>query len=504
MISPCLLGLNQKLETLPSTSTSDYNYDSLQDYLSSLPEFKSNDRIESLYSDFSTSRQSNPAGYSVNLNTWSQLIHQILRLGLQSNHSNDPSQSSDRLVLHLNDRLLDGFKRPGIGRPYGLYIPIVSLSSTEPITLFRLSDFISLNHPINTTTSLPYSILSTIFKSLLQSVVGSYFDADQRLQQLDLNQRWQSVKTDWVHLPLVSEAADLVIERYKSSSATFSQLDRLFTLDQFKLNFTHNLFFESKKNSTFSSTDTSILLRYLHRDRRVLVFDGQIVKFVAPEHLTPNGYATITPPSITETDTGIISVRETLNQLNQQIISIETRIQQQTDQAKQYLTNSRKELASSCLRIRKSLNELLTRRLATLNTLQSVYMKIEQASSDVEIMTAYEKSSSTLKSLLSNPKLQIQNIERTVEDLQSLVADENEVNEVINNGGMSHQIDEDEIQIELQNLVKAETKEIKGSEVEMKTLEERMKSLSVPEGEEEKSGEVGPKEVGAQKVLVES
>ncbi|EGG02614.1 uncharacterized protein MELLADRAFT_117508 [Melampsora larici-populina 98AG31] len=481
-----------------STSSSPTDFESLQDYLSTLNEFQSIDRTESLYSDFSTSSQSNPAGYSINLTTWSNIIYQFLRLGLQSIQS---SQSTDRLVLHVNDRLLDDFKRPGIGRPFGLYIPISSLSNHEPITLFRLSDFMSLNRPIQTTSSLPYSILSTVLKSLLHTVTGSYFDPDQRLQQLDLNQRWETVKSDWVHLQLVSEAADLVIERYKTTSATFSQLDRLFTLDQFKLEFTSNLFNQSKKNSTFSLTDTTILLKYLHRDRRVLVFDGQIIKFLSPEYLTSNGYATITPPSLTETDTGIISVRETLNRLNQQISSIEKRIQQQTDQAKQYLTNSRKELASSCLRIRKSLNELLTRRLATLDTLQSVYMKIEQASSDVEIMTAYEKSSSTLKSLLSNPKLKLENVERTVEDLQSLVLNENEINEVIN-GEMNNEINEDEIQIELENLVNLETK---GNEVEeMKTLEERMKSLSVPEVMEDQSSPIKQTESRSEKVLIES
>ncbi|KAH9811994.1 Snf7-domain-containing protein [Melampsora americana] len=482
-----------------STSTSTTDFDSLQDYLSSLPEFQSIDRVESLYSDFLSSHQSNPAGYSINLTTWSQLIYQILRLGLQSTHS---AQTSDRLVLHLDDRLLDGLRRPTIGRPYGLYIPIVSLSSNSPLTLCRLSEFLSSNRPINTTTSLPYSIVSSIFKSLLQTVAGSYFDPDQRLQQLDLNQRWETVKTDWVHLPLVSEAADLVLQRYKSSSANFSQLDRLFTLDQFKLQFTRNLFFESKKESIFSSSDTTILLRYLHRDRRVLVFDGQIVKFVAPEHLTPTGYATITPPSLTETDTGIISVRETLNQLTQQISSIESRIQLQTDQAKQYLSNSRKELASSSLRIRKSLNELLTRRLATLDTLQSVYMKIEQASSDVEIISAYETSSSTLKSLLSNPKLKIENVERTMEELQSLVADESELNEMMNEANLS--INEDEIQSELEKLVKDENLDKTKDEMEMKVIEDRMKGLGVPKLEQALGEQLSPSQASDHKLLVES
>ncbi|KAG0152162.1 hypothetical protein CROQUDRAFT_35739 [Cronartium quercuum f. sp. fusiforme G11] len=453
--------------------------DPLQAYLASLPEFQSVDRVEALYADFSSSRYSNPAGYSANVATWARIFYNILRLGLQPTPS---EQTADRLVLHVGDLLLDGLRRPGVGRPYGLYSPIVSLSDTaanSPPVLFLRSEFMSAVRPISEGSS-AYSLLSTVLRSVLQAVSGSYFDAEQRLEKLDLNQRWTAVKTDWVHLPLISEAAQGVIGRYTNSAATLSPLDRLFTLGQFRDELTTDLFSGSSP-TPLSSSDTVVLLRHLQRDRRVLVFDGQIIKFVAPEQITANGQAAVGPPLLNETDRGIISVRETVNQLNQQIASIEKRIQQQTDQARVYLAKGRKELAASALRARKSLHELLARRLGTLDTLQTVYMKIEQSSSDVEIMAAYEKSASTLKSLLSNPSLNLERVERTVEDLQELVADEAEVENALKAGAVSMPIDEAELEAELAGLVAAETKAAAAEQPEeMGMLEERLRALTVP------------------------
>lgn len=182
--------------------------DPLQAFLSSLSEFQSTDRIEALYSDFSSSRYSNPAGYSANVATWARIFHQVLRLGLQPTPSDGSTQIPDRLVLHVNDRLLDGLRRPGIGRPYGLHSPITALSTSSSSdsqpTLVLRSEFMSTSRSMLSGPSLPYSILASAFRSLFQAVGGSYFDAEQRLDRLDLDQRWTAVKTDWAHLPLIS------------------------------------------------------------------------------------------------------------------------------------------------------------------------------------------------------------------------------------------------------------------------------------------------------------
>lgn len=111
-------------------------------------------------------------------------------------------------------------------------------------------------------------------------------------------------------------------------------------------------------------------------------------------------------------------------------------------------------------------------------------------------MAAYEKSATKLKSLLSNPALNIEHVERTVEDLQQLVADESEVENAIQMGVGSKTVDEDEIQAELAGLIDAEkvvvpAKEQQEDTSQISLLEERLKALSVPdkdnvtEGEEE-------------------
>lgn len=156
------------------------------------------------------------------------------------------------------------------------------------------------------------------------------------------------------------------------------------------------------------------------------------------------------------------------------------------------------------------LNELLSRRLGTLETLQTVYMKIEQASSDVEvraihtqsdcqlltsivgsqIMAAYETSASTLKTLLASPALKIERVDRTMEDLQDVLADEAEVRNAISSASVGGaEIDEDEILAELAGLV-AEQTPAKQVEPDMNQLEHRLKALSVPENHKEEETRV--------------
>lgn len=84
----------------------------------------------------------------------------------------------------------------------------------------------------------------------------------------------------------MQEAADNVIRLYKSSSGTISQLDRLFTLQQFREELASHLFSETEA-SPISSADTTILLRHLQRDRCVLVSDGQVGPCPEPRSSKP-------------------------------------------------------------------------------------------------------------------------------------------------------------------------------------------------------------------------
>ncbi|POW10102.1 hypothetical protein PSTT_06307, partial [Puccinia striiformis] len=388
---------------------------SLQDYLDSLTEFKSNDRIESLYSDYSSSRHSNPAGFHSNNSTWQIILTDVLRLGLQSHHHNTTQRESqteeeeaggedketattDRLVLHLNDQLFESLRRPSIGKPYGLACPLWALSSlSTPSTsaiLAPLDSFLSTGGwgpAIGLTTTMVRSI-SWASRALTR---GTMLDPDQRFDQLDLDQKLNIVKIDWVNLLLLS---------VRSSLKTFPKI------------------FDKQRIGSLSVTNNTLLAYHPRLN-------------------------------ITDVDRGVLLVKQTIQQLNQQIQTISTQIDQRTQEAKKYIQKSQPEIAATQLKSRKALRSVLSQRIGILETLDGVYSKIEQASTD--IMNAYETSTKTLKSLLSTPTLKLDRVEETMENMQEILADQREIDQAINDPIVHGQsgIDDQEIAAELASLI---------------------------------------------------
>ena len=72
----------------------------------------------------------------------------------------------------------------------------------------------------------------------------------------------------------------------------------------------------------------------------------------------------------------------------------------------------------------------------------------------VQMMRSYSTASGTLKELLKAPELQKENVETTMDNLSELMADQKEVEAVIQSGGREAvDVDEDELEKELAGLV---------------------------------------------------
>ncbi|OAV96391.1 hypothetical protein PTTG_04034 [Puccinia triticina 1-1 BBBD Race 1] len=437
----------------------------LDEYLDSLDQFKSNDRIESLYSDYSSTRQSNPAGFHSNNATWQIILTDLLRLGLQSKQKTgeqgEDEQETDRLVLHLNDQLLEALRRPSIGKPYGLACPLWALSSlstpSSSALIAPLDSFLS-TAGWGPATGIATTMVRSISWASRALTRGTILDPDQRFDQLELDQKLNIVKIDWVNLLLLRQAADRVIERYQQHFVGLSpSIDCLYTPSQFKDQLTRDLFPSSKSNLKLSATDMTILLKHLERDRRILVSEKNVIKFVLPASIETDRegtkYSRIGPTPINEVDRGVLSVKQTIHQLNRQIQNISAQIEQRTLEAKKYVQKSQPEIAATQLKSKKALQTVLSQRIGILETLNGVYLKIEQASTDAEIMNAYETSTKTLKSLLAEPALKLDRVSQTMDNLQEVLADQKEIDEAINQGYDSSAIDDQEIAAELAGLL---------------------------------------------------
>jgi charged multivesicular body protein 7 len=129
-------------------------------------------------------------------------------------------------------------------------------------------------------------------------------------------------------------------------------------------------------------------------------------------------------------------------------------------------------MAMSYLRSRKQLEDLLSKRLRSLETVQATLVQVESAAGDIEvrydlssvtlhtehfqIMKAYETSTMTLKNLLAHLTLNRVNIDETMEAMAEAAADHAEIDEAIKFGGKGvatasgDTIDEEDLQKELE------------------------------------------------------
>lgn len=105
----------------------------------------------------------------------------------------------------------------------------------------------------------------------------------------------------------------------KRCSLTSSITDRLFTLSSF----TDLYASKGLPGVTLSSLDMQVLLKYLQRDRKLVVVDAkrQIIKVLLPEEQSAPQ-----PVEISEEERGILNVKTTSAELEKQIDDLEARI----------------------------------------------------------------------------------------------------------------------------------------------------------------------------------
>ena len=81
---------------------------------------------------------------------------------------------------------------------------------------------------------------------------------------------WKKIEGDYVMLGLVEQAAD-TLEKLRDG-AGISPADNLYTIEEFRREFGANVI----PGAVLSETDIKVLIKYLERERRVIVQDGDV------------------------------------------------------------------------------------------------------------------------------------------------------------------------------------------------------------------------------------
>ncbi len=231
--------------------------------------------------------------------------------------------------------------------------------------------------------------------------------------------------------------------------------------------------FQKKINSflnlNLSNEDLNCLIIYLYRDLRensisTINFkklinndinneESLIIKFKSSSTKDQNQ---IQNQLINEEDKTIALIKTNISSLEIKINSLNLKIQNINDKLKQSLLSKNRQLSKIYLKSKKLYQGTLLKNLDSLNKLQEILIKIDDANSNIEMFNILEKSSNTLSSL--NKKLSIDKIDNLVDGLNEQIDDVEQVSQALQQhvGGNENIIDDDEIENELADLLKQE------------------------------------------------
>lgn len=189
-------------------------------------------------------------------------------------------------------------------------------------------------------------------------------------------------KGEYVVVKNVEAVAKEVSEVMAEATTRF---DRIFTKTQF-----HKAFSAALVNGQrLSDTDVEVLLKFLSRDKNVIEYDGKTIRIKGSGE----------QGGITEEDTAIASLKELTESLRHQTDLLNNRIDELAQTAKDAVMRKNRVAAMAALKSKKIAETSLATRYATLNQLEGVAAKIEQAADNVQLVKVMESSTGVLADL---------------------------------------------------------------------------------------------------------
>ncbi|SNX86363.1 related to SNF7 protein [Melanopsichium pennsylvanicum] len=153
----------------------------------------------------------------------------------------------------------------------------------------------------------------------------------------------------------------------------------------------------------------------------------------------------------------IVGLRQQLLMLEKKEEHLNKKIDDELKKAKANVTTN-KRVAQAALRQKKAYENELDRIAGTRMTLETQVNAIESANMNLETMTAMRKGADALKTI--HGSLNIDKVDSTMDSIREQMDLTNEISDAISNPvGMGHDIDEDELKNELEELEQDELNE---------------------------------------------
>lgn len=392
-------------------------------------------RLPALYSDFRAQRTLNPDGYQANISAWRHALSHLATHGLLAKHSADSSS----FVVKIDNSLLRLLENRQFGQPLALGTAVREAVGNK--------EFV----PLQGFLAAPGNIYRKGWGEVPWAVVGwtlrqlGVVDPARGEDQLPAGR--------YVVMENLEAAGRELSTRMAGQTSIF---DRVFTKRQFEQMFATELV----PGQRLTETDLDVLLCFLSRDKAMVQYDGQTVRI--------KGTAGDDGP-ITEQDATIASIKELTASLKHQVGLLETRIEELNETAKTAITRKNRISALAALKSKKIVESSLSTRYATLNQLEAVASKIEQAADQVALVRVMESSSGVLADL-NKAVGGTERVDSVMDKLREQMTDTDEVAAILAEGGQA--VDEAEIDDELEAMESEEREKREKEEAVAKKKEE--------------------------------
>ncbi|KAH6668667.1 SNF7 family protein [Plectosphaerella plurivora] len=391
-------------------------------------------RLPALYSDFRGQQSLNPDGYVANVTAWRSAL---ARLAWDGRLSAPSAPSPRRLVLDTDDSLLAKLQSRQFGRPLALGAVVRDAANNKD--LIPVADFLARKDSIYTKVgwslgSVPWAVASWAARQVGLGGGAGSGGAEDKVP-----------KGSYVVIANVERAADAVAEKMADVN-TASRFDRTYTRAHFEREFTTGL--PAEKAPPLSGPDTDVLVRFLQRDRNLVVSDGRILRLKTPSDDTEED-------TITEEDVTVAELRVLVEDLAHQNNLLAKRVEDLATQAKEAVGRRNNAAAMALLRQKKTTETMLTRRAAALHQMEDLAGRIQQARDQVQLVRVLEGSAGVLKQL--NAEVGgVERVEGVMDTLREQMTETEELGRILASAS-EDAIDDEEVDAELAEMERAET-----------------------------------------------
>ncbi|PHZ14555.1 uncharacterized protein RHIMIDRAFT_235328 [Rhizopus microsporus ATCC 52813] len=383
-------------------------------------------RLNSLYSDFSKSHTVNPYAYEANVEFWRAIVLDCNQQGYLR---------TPKYATAINKHTIaEDFRRPLKGKPLALDCVLEHME--------KKGDLMTIDKFIQTYT----------FKATW---------AEWFYHRLSPSRYWHSSSEDhfYVIMPTIELIAKHIISEH-FEIPTKRTTDHLFTLSAFKHKYAHHFVNEID----LTEDDIMLVLRYLHIHYGIAVEENvkgygttyQVIKF-------PSRQGEIA--DITKHDEAMISIQTTCHALSIQIDELQKKIEEFERLSVEEHKKGHKAKSLYYIRKRKGFQQVLEKRIKSMETMDNILMKIETSHDDLQVVQAFNVGADTLRDLLGQDGLSIETINDVMEKVSNSLQDQNEIEEAMQSG-MNDTIpyNDQEIEAELAQLIEKEEPVVEAKE----------------------------------------